>query len=55
MRSGVGAVPRAVRLFGYKQAGRKIRERFRGVLDELVEDGALVREGELLQSSVRGG
>ena len=49
------AVREAVRLFGYKQAGRKIRERFRRVLDELVEDGALAKEGELLQSSVRDG
>ena len=47
------AVREAVRLFGYKQAGRKIRERFRGVLEELIEDGALAMDGELLQSSVR--
>ena len=43
------AVREAVRLFGYKQAGRNIADYFRQVLEELVEGGALVREGELLQ------
>lgn len=43
------AVREAVRLFGYKQAGRKIRERFRHVLNGLVRAGAVVRERDLLQ------
>ena len=43
------AVREAVRLFGYKQAGRKIVERFRQVLDQLVADAVVVREGSLLQ------
>ncbi|MDE0073400.1 MAG: DUF3320 domain-containing protein [Gammaproteobacteria bacterium] len=43
------AVREATRLFGFKHAGRKIVERFRAVLDGLVEDGSLVREGSLLQ------
>ena len=49
------AVREAVRLFGYRQAGRKIRVRFRLVLDELVEGGVLVREGDLLQLPARDG
>ena len=43
------AVREASRLFGFKQAGKAIDERFRQVLDQLVADGALVREGVLLQ------
>ena len=43
------AVREAVRLFGFKQAGRKIVERFTQVLDELVADGEIVRDGTLLQ------
>ncbi len=43
------AVQEAVRLFGFKRAGRNIVERFRRVLDGLVRDGAVVRERELLQ------
>ncbi|MCY3546036.1 MAG: DUF3320 domain-containing protein [Gemmatimonadetes bacterium] len=43
------AVQEAVRLFGFKRAGQKIVGSFRRVLDGLVEDGVLVREGELLQ------
>ena len=43
------AAREASRLFGFKQAGKAIDERFRQVLDQLVADGALVREGELLQ------
>ena len=43
------AVQEAVRLFGFKRAGQKIVGSFQRVLDALVEDGALVREGSLLQ------
>ena len=49
---GIGpddAVQEAVRLFGFKRAGPKIVARFSGVLDGLVADGTLVREGALLQ------
>ena len=43
------AVREAIRLFGFKQAGRKIVERFTQVLDGVVEGGAVVREGDLLR------
>ena len=43
------AVRGAVRLFGYRQAGRRIGERFRRVLEELVDDGKIVCDGTLLQ------
>ena len=43
------AVREAIRLFGFKQAGRKIVERFQTVLDQLVADGSVVPEGSLLQ------
>ena len=43
------AVREAVRLFGFKRGGQKIAKRFRQVLDRLVADGDLVREGSLLQ------
>ena len=55
---GIGpndAVQEAVRLFGFKRAGPKIVARFREVLDGLVADGELVREGALLQVPVGGG
>ena len=55
---GIGpndAVQEAVRLFGFKRAGQKIVVRFREVLDGLVAEGDLVREGELLQVPARGG
>ena len=43
------AVTEATRLFAYKRAGPKIKTRFRRVLDQLVADGTVVREGPLLQ------
>ena len=43
------AVREAIRMFGFKQAGRMIRERFHQVLDQLVAEETLVREGALLQ------
>ncbi len=43
------AVQEAVRLFGFKRAGRNIVDHFRRVLDGLVEGGAVVREGDLLR------
>ena len=43
------AVREAVRLFGFKQAGRRIVQRFRQVLDQLLVSGDLEREGALLQ------
>ena len=43
------AVREAIRLFGFKQAGRRLVERFRDVLEQLLADGRLVREGTLLQ------
>ena len=43
------AVTEATRLFAFKRAGPKIKTRFRQVLDQLVADGTLVREGSLLQ------
>ncbi len=49
---GIGsdeAVKEAIRLFGFKQSGRKIVGRFQQVLDELVADGDLVWEDSLLQ------
>ena len=48
-----GAVVEATRLFGFKRTGPKIVKRFRRVLDELVAEGALVREGSLVR--LRGG
>ena len=53
---GIGpndAVREAVRLFGFRRSGTNIAGRFREVLDGLVADGELVREGELLR--VAGG
>ena len=47
------AVREASRLFGFKQAGRKIVERFQQVLDQLVADGEVVQEGSLLQVPTR--
>ena len=43
------AVTEATRLLAFKRAGPKIKTRFRQVLDQLVADGTLVREGSLLQ------
>ena len=43
------AATEATRLFAFKRAGPKIKKRFRQVLDQLVADGTLVREGSLLQ------
>ena len=43
------AVQEAVRLFGFRRAGRNIVEHFRRVLVGLVDDGTLVRKGDLLQ------
>ena len=48
------AVQEAVRLFGFKRAGRNIVERFRNVLDGLARDGVVVREGDLLQLADSG-
>ena len=48
------AVQEAVRLFGFKRAGRNIVERFRSVLDGLARDGVVVREGDLLQLADSG-
>ena len=42
------AVREAIRLFGIGRAGASIAKRFRQVLDKLVEDGALVRDGRFL-------
>ena len=42
------AVREAVRLFGFKRTGPNIVEHFRGVLDGLVHDGSLVRDGGFL-------
>ena len=55
---GIGpndAVQEAVRLFGFKRAGQKIVRRFREVLDGLMTEGELVREGALLQVPLGGG
>ena len=49
------AVQEAVRRFGFKRAWPKIVARFREVLDGLVAEGDLVREGALLQVPVGGG
>ncbi len=49
---GIGAedaVVEAVRLFGFRRAGRSIVERFRGVLEDLVRDGGVVGEGGVLR------
>ena len=43
------AVHEAVRLFGFKRAGRNIVEHFRSVLDGLVQDGSLVQDGGFLR------
>ncbi len=43
------AVTEATRLFAFKRAGPKIKKRFRQVLDQLVADGTLAREGSLVQ------
>ena len=43
------AVHEAVRLFGFKRAGRNIVEHFRSVLDQLVQDGSLVQDGGFLR------
>ncbi len=43
------AVREAVRLFGYQRGGPRIAKRFGEVLDFLVADGTLVREGSLLR------
>ena len=43
------AVREAIRLFGIRRAGASFAKRFRQVLDKLVEDGALVRDGGFLQ------
>ena len=63
-REGLAFEPRTLRLFlhrqdggfgggdfGVKQAGRKIVEGSRHVLDELMANDYLVREGTLLQDS----
>ena len=43
------AVTEARRQFGFKQGGRKIVGRFRQVLDDLVAQGTMLREGSLLR------
>ena len=51
LRPGPGP-PRAagaIRLFGFKRSGPKIVKRFRQVLNDLVAQGAILREGSLLQ------
>ena len=43
------AVQEAIRLFGFRRAGRGMVEHFQQVLGRLVGDRFLVREGDLLQ------
>ena len=43
------AAGEAIRLFGFRRSGTKIVERFRQVLDELVAQGTILREGSLLR------
>ena len=43
------AAGEAIRLFGFKRSGPKIVKRFRQVLDDLVAQGAILREGSLLR------
>ena len=45
----VDAAGEAIRLFGFKRSGTKIVKRFRQVLDELVKQGTILREGSLLR------
>ena len=51
------AVTEARRQFGFKQGGRKIVGRFRQVLDDLVAQGTVLREGSLprVPDDVRAG
>ena len=43
------AAREAIRLFGFKQSGRKILRRFNQVVEFLVAEGTLVKEGEYLR------
>ena len=43
------AAGEALRIFGFKRSGPKIVKRFRQVLDELVAQGRILREGSLLR------
>ncbi len=43
------AAGEAIRLFGFKRSGTKIAKRFRQVLEELVAQGTILREGSLLR------
>ena len=43
------AAGEALRIFGFKRSGPKIVKRFRQVLDDLVAQGTILREGSLLR------
>ena len=43
------AAAEAIRLFGFRRSGPKIVRRFRQVLDDLVKQGTILREGSLLR------
>ena len=43
------AAGEAIRLFGFRRSGPKIVKRFRQVLNDLVAQGAILREGSLLR------
>ena len=47
--SPADAVGEAIRLFGFRRSGPRIGRRFRQVLDELVAQGTILREGSLLR------
>ena len=43
------AAGEAIRLFGFRRSGTRIVERFRRVLNDLVKQGTILREGSLLR------